>query len=392
MSLALLYFFFLYTGMVLQESFDEVSVPLNHHLSDSKSITIEVEYLTSFDARKETVFLIEDAFDLAFRGVEITDRLSGSFNFVLIRGRKSSKELSKWLGRNGDVNYAEAYSLLNQDQVVRDIEVVKKRLVGDQQVHLLGYSASGLTMLRYATMFPDQVRSILVFSPLLFEVQNNLSFWTYTNQIDKLNQEYSSKFIRDFAWYSSYDFEGFASQESRKLMELACLDFMKKKPFYPVPEANELNLAFQVRAFELSFGIKSQFSTSESPIFNALLQESGAFWDEYNRSSFSVFGINYDSGLDYSGKLTIIGSAFDLLVSQKSYDVLAEFFPNRTLILLNDAHSFARLQSSGLTSDLINAFISDGFDKKVKVYSDLEYQHLIYKKSDNRKFPIPKMF
>lgn len=370
----------------------EIPVPLDHNLPESKTIRIEIEFLNDFDPEKGTVLMIEDAFDLEFRGLDIKNGLFNSFNFVLVKGRKASKDLLEWLERNGEIDYSEAYSLLNQDQVARDLDVIRKKLVLDQKVQILGYSASGLTMLRYSTLFPDRVKSLLVFSPLLFEVQSNLSFWTSINQIVQLKENYDSTLIRDFAWYSSYDIESFPMQEKEELLGLALFDFFKNRGMYPSPDLNRLSLAYQVRAFELSFGLKSNLTNNTTPIIYSLEQESASIWKGYAENRFPVFGIKYDQGLNYKGKLTIIGSAFDLLVSQKSYDVLAEFYSNRTLILLNDAHSFSRLESTGLTPDLLEAFLKDDFNEKVKVYSELENKNLIYRESDNRKYRVPRWF
>lgn len=387
-------FYLIFFGLkaILSGNIGGISVPLDHNLPESKTIRIEIEFLNDFDPEKETVLMIEDAFDQEFRGLDLKNDLFDAFNFVLIKGRKASKDLQEWLERNREIDYSEAYSLLNQDQVARDLEAIRKELVLNQKVHLLGYSASGLTMLRYSTLFPDRVKSVLVFSPLLFEVQQNLSFWNSSKHIAQENGQYDEAFIRDFAWYSPYDIETFPVREREKLLSLALLDFFKNKAIYPGPESKKLSLAYQVRAFELSFGLRSETSNNISPIRNTLEKESGALWSEYSKKRFSVFGINYDQGLDYNGKLTIIGSAFDLLVSQKSYDVLAEFYPNRTLILLNDAHSFAGLEVSGLRSGLIKAFISDDFNEKVNVYSELENKNLLYRESDNRKYRVPRWF
>lgn len=98
-------FYLIFFGLkaVLSGNVGEISVPQDHNLPESKTIRIAIEYLNDFDPGKETVLMIEDAFDQEFRGLNIENGLTATFNFVLIKGRKSSRTFrngSKGMGRS----------------------------------------------------------------------------------------------------------------------------------------------------------------------------------------------------------------------------------------------------------------------------------------------------
>ncbi|MFC5626049.1 alpha/beta fold hydrolase [Algoriphagus winogradskyi] len=166
--------FFVFVSASLQaQSF---LVPYNHQLPDSRKIEIQVEFLNEFDAEKETVFLLEDAFDELYMPFHELLDFSESNNFVLIKGRKDNEELKRGVMLSGSLDYQLAYTLYNQDQVARDIEVIRQELLGEEQVILLGYSSSAMVLQHYLSLFPQHVSTMISVNPLVFDVQKNMSF------------------------------------------------------------------------------------------------------------------------------------------------------------------------------------------------------------------------
>lgn len=102
----------------------------------------------------------------------------------------------------------------------------------------------------------------------------------------------------------------------------------------------------------------------------------------FKKNPFPVYGINFDKGLEFEGRIVLAGGAFDLLLNPKILDVLAEFYPNSTLILLKDGHSLKVFQSCPYYSDFLEAFISNRQASKIQVYEDLNKADLLYLKND----------
>jgi hypothetical protein len=80
--------------------------------------------------------------------------------------------------------------------------------------------------------------------------------------------------------------------------------------------------------------------------------------------------------------VVLIGGAFDLLLNPKTLDVLAEFYPNSTLIQLKDGHALRVFQPCVCYADFLEAFISNRQASKIKVYQKLKEADLLYLKSD----------
>ena len=74
----------------------------------------------------------------------------------------------------------------------------------------------------------------------------------------------------------------------------------------------------------------------------------------------------------------IIGGAFNLLINPKVVDVLAEFFPESTLILFRDGHSLEKIRRQKEFSDLLLAFLKNDFEMKVKAYQSLAASNLLF--------------
>jgi hypothetical protein len=110
-------------------------------------------------------------------------------------------------------------------------------------------------------------------------------------------------------------------------------------------------------------------------------QESKVLWLEFEKNFFPVFGVNYDKGLHFKGKVLIVGSVYDKLLSRYCYDILAEFYPNSTLILVRDGHSQRKLWRFLFHYELIGSFINQDTQKKIAVFETLQRKKLLY---DNR--------
>ncbi|WP_425637273.1 alpha/beta fold hydrolase [Algoriphagus yeomjeoni] len=382
--------FFVFVSASLQaQSF---LVPYNHLLPDSRKIEIQVTCLNEFDAARETVFLLEDAFDdLYLPFYELLD-FPESSNFVLIKGRKDSEELKRGLLLSGRPDYELAYKLYNQDQVARDIEVIRQELLGDEQVVLLGYSSAAMVLQHYLSLYPQHVSRMISVNPLVFDIQKNLSFPSSGLSFSDL--KLSGEQQVDFSYYANFNRE----KKGRKSLSKDNLnDFLTFQDVLTGLATNQdtaSNFPLMVRLFEHAIALSGfQDSLNKSNLSLEVMKKmSSPLWNAYQSSNFDFYGTNYDRLLEFEGKMTLIGGAFDQLIYSKSYDVLAEYYSNSTLLLLKDGHGLQQALSLPSFKELLNAFITNDTAGKISAYKKMSDENFIFEKYDDGAFKVPPLF
>jgi pimeloyl-ACP methyl ester carboxylesterase len=339
-----------------------------------------------YDKQKETILLIEDPLDKYFQESIDLQPLADEFNIVNIKGRNEADAILKIINSTGIINWAKAYQWLNMDQQARDIELVRKDLPGDRPVHLIGFSGAAAYLHYYLGLFPENVKSLISFNPLLFDLQKNLNLSNPSQCLEPIPLENTS--YLDFLWYNNS--ENLCKEKTgTEDIDLAFYTYLKWRFLLPsIVEADAADIALKIRLFEHSYGLtyNAAFHSAESKIAKWMMLESNEIWKQFERHPFSVYGVNYDRGLDFSGKVLIVGAVHDKLLSRFCYDVLAEFYLNSTLLLIRDGHSFGKLGGSMLHTNLIRSFINNDIKEKVSVYQLLQEKGLLYNKKDRVRY------
>ncbi|WP_057939507.1 alpha/beta fold hydrolase [Algoriphagus resistens] len=365
-------------------------VPYDHQLPNSRKIEIQVEFINGFDSGKETVFLLEDSFDeLYLPFIGLLD-LTESSNFVLIKGRKDNEQLKKGVMLSGSPDYRLAYKLYNQDQVARDIEVIRKELLGNEQMILLGHSSAAMVLQHYLSLFPEHVKRMISVNPLVFDIQNNLNF--PSAELSFPDVKLSAEQKVDFSYYANFDSENqkFSSKEN-------LMGFLTFQDLLSGIAATQLiagNLPLVVRLFEHGIALSGLQDSLQkaNPRLEVLKKWSGPLWGEYESSKFAFFGTNYDRLLEFEGKMILIGAALDRMIYSKSYDVLAEYYSKCTLLLLNDGHGLQQALGFPAFNELVTAFITNDTAGKVAAYEKLYEGNFILEKYDEGAFKVPPLF
>lgn len=371
---------------------ETILVPYDHHLPDSRQITVEIEFLNGFESNRETVFLLEDAFDRLFLPFVELQNFSGSVNFVLIKGRKDSPELKKGVLQSGVPDYQLAYRLYNQDQVARDVEVIRRKLLGDRQVVLLGFSSSSMVLKHYLSLFPQHVSRMVSVNPLIFDIQKNLSFRRYSLPISSFGLEPKEAF--DFGYYANFQSLNDTKEKVERASYANLIQFLTFRNLLrgvATKEPAEQDFALLVRMFEHSVAMSGlgDKGAIDDPNLELLKDQAKELWKAYSESDFKFYGTNYDRLFGFPGKFVLIGGAFDQLVYPKSYDVLAEFFPDCTLLLVKDGHALQRLAGAGMLGPVLAAFLEDNTSEKVVWYRKLSAVDLLFRKYEEGQFAEP---
>lgn len=357
-----------------------IQVPMDHFNSGSRKISIEYSISGSFDSSKLTVFYLEDPVDSVFGYLNIPIQLTDQFNLVSIKGRYQSRDLNDFFENRKAPDWDMKYNLLNQKQVAEDVELIRRELLGNEKVTLLGYSSSASVLHYYLSLYPDQVSTMISISPMFFDVEENLSFWNQFSFIEEKVEKLNSDRALDFAYFSHSDFFNSSKSIKDSLLVLALNQFKADK-ISGFSKLQFKSISLRVRAFELIYNT-SPFSETTSKTLESFLRAALPIFQTFKEKPFLVYGLNFDKWLEFEGKVVLIGGAFDLLLNPKILDVLAEFYPNSTLIQLKDGHALKVFQSSPYYSDFLEAFILNRHTSKIKVYEELKKADLLYLKSD----------
>jgi hypothetical protein len=227
-------------------------VPLDHNMKDGRKIEIRYTLFQPYDGRKKTIFLMEDPFDKYFLdGINLYG-LENEFNLVQIKGRHNSDAILKILNSTGKTDWTKAYQLLNMDQHARDMELVRKELVGDQQINLLGFSGSAAYLHYYLSLYPEKVYSLISFNPLLFDLQKNLKLQDPANCMEDISLQ--NRLIA-YLWYT---FSGSfcPSTNASDRNDFQSYLFLKWGFILPALYSDkEEDAAMKVRLFEHSYGL-----------------------------------------------------------------------------------------------------------------------------------------
>jgi len=363
---------------------ESIRVPIDHLNPNSKRININYTFENNFIESRVTAFILDDPLNEVFRAYDVPPEVKKKFNLVRIEGRHQLQVLKDELNSSDKIDWKKAYQVYNQHQIVSDIEWIRTKLLGDQEVILIGHSSSASTIIYYTSQYPDKVRQVICLSPLIFDIQRNLRFDRSASSVEDIHTHLSKNQLFDFFVYSSYDFLNGNSDERKLIAQSAFLNFNYYHFLLPGFSNRQIlkdDIGLKVRMFEHSYEYDDQnidSSIGPNMIRDWMHENSKELWEEYTNHHFDVHGVHYDKGDNYSGNIFILGGAFDLLINSNSYEILAELYRYSTLILLKDGHSLNKIRAEGLLDDLILAIMENDFDKKVEALDTLHKNELVF--------------
>jgi pimeloyl-ACP methyl ester carboxylesterase len=234
-----------------------IQVPLDHTDPKSRTITITYHFENQFDSSKQTVFTIDDPIDEAYPDFELGNSIKSEFNWVRISGRYFSEDLEKFITENSQGNWDKIYHWLNQNQVAKDIELIRKQILGDGKVTLIGYSSSSASFLQYLSIYPNNVNKLVCINPLLLDIQTNLSFWSLSESFKNQSTSLSDAEFFDFAYQSSTDYFNIPESKRDSLISNSLKEFKEQKSD-SILYSDHFPMSFAVRSFEHTIGLVEQ--------------------------------------------------------------------------------------------------------------------------------------
>ncbi|UJP66512.1 hypothetical protein [Mongoliitalea daihaiensis] len=362
--LSILLFFSWFTNQQYQ-----VMVPIDHQLQDSKKIPITYTIIGDFDKNRESIFLVDDPLLTWDELFDIAKGLQEKWNIVRVHGRQQSEEIKKLVVQNEQVNWKLAYRFYNQQQAVMDLEYVRKAIVGDQKIILLGQGSAAAGLLHYSTNYPESVSKSVWLSPLILDVHKNLGFFTPIHKLSRSNALLNPLLLFYFSSQTSLNLRDLSADES--LWGYFSSFLFPNFQYAFLRNVHLEDIATQVRLFEHSyaFGLAND---QRHPFGNWLREASSDLWVAHQKERFDVYGIRYDQPMEVQEATLILAGKFDLLVSYHSYEVLSELVRMNKPIIINDGHGLTALHSSGLLPDLIHAFLTNDAEGKVRVFEEMK--------------------
>lgn len=305
------------------------------------------------------------------------------FNYIKIHGRYFSSDLSRFLKENESIESEKKFHWLSRTQIINDIELVRKEILGDRQVILLGFGSGAGLIHYYLHEYPTSVEKVVSLNPLLFDIPKNLSFWDLLGGFESIVNEYSTNQIIRFSIQSSQPYFFMDKTIRDSVLKANIEEFTRR---FDLKNLEETNLSLGVRAFEheLDNGI---YDLGPFSHFLSLLSIE---W-QFDLNSFDWFkGTNYDLGREFKSKLTLIGGVYNLVLDPKSFDVKGEFYPNSSVYLLKDGFDFSITRNKEMWAEMISSFCSDDISDQIKIFKLLQEKDLLFQEKSYNSVRVGK--
>ncbi len=179
-----------------------VTVPVSYKDSEKGTFMLYYELCSDYDESKATIIIPTDG-QRSLSQVGWADKYKKMFtldnNTVTFeyRGMYASKIP---LVENRNTDWGTLYEILNSDNVVEDIELIRKDLLGDKSFYVLGGSGTAMIGLKYISKYHEKVdRAYLMsfFKDAKGSSESGIIFFNNFLNENKLKQQFESLYKKD---------------------------------------------------------------------------------------------------------------------------------------------------------------------------------------------------
>ncbi|NOX87496.1 MAG: alpha/beta hydrolase [Calditrichaeota bacterium] len=143
-----------------------IDVPVSYRDPSKGTFKLYYELCSDFDKTKPTILIPTDG-QRSLSQVGWADKYKKMFNLdyntVVYEYRGMYLSKIKLL-QNKNIDWELAYELLNSDNVVEDIERIRKDLLGEEKINILGGSGTAMIGLKYIAKYPEKVNRAFLMS------------------------------------------------------------------------------------------------------------------------------------------------------------------------------------------------------------------------------------
>ncbi len=362
-----------------------VQVPLDHEDPTLGSFPLHYELAAPFDPALPTIFAVTDAQQFWVRPgamPDLQERLVGSgVNFVGVLGRaRSPKIFERIRDAEGVVDWTVAYHLLQADQWVEDLEAVRHHLVGERQIRLYGRSGGALLVHQYLARHGEHVERAFTQAAVATPIEARLGLRydrffeqlapASRQQLLALLEDRQDERVRIILALQRQNFFVLPDKIGQARQELVAALHRKDAAFFEAAcETYQVDAV--LRMLDTDAGIASRIRQYEfyMPLRASHQADSRRVSLEAVRILAQPLIAAHDAGKIPFPETTfgraatevfILAGRQDHTIDYRSQIALAARYPNGSLFLADDNHTFGRLQESGHYRDLVRAVLVHG--------------------------------
>jgi len=404
---------------------DSIKVPIDYSSSSTETFNLYYELANKFDPTKKTLFIITDGQQFYVRPgsvKKLRDKILGKdfnkLNVVAIVGRGTNNNLiQKCINKtNGTTDREIAFKLFNSNQWIKDIESVRKHLLGNNgKIMLYGRSGGAYLTHRYISVYGNHVSKVFTqaaVNPFL-ELKLGIIPEPFWQEIGASNdslqyklQEVLSRYkeerrlivstIQRQNFYVSADKIMSARAELINSLYLGNKELYEKlKENYAVNAvynymSSPKGIPIEVRVYELFQPIYSEYDVINDSTVNPNMESqyniASPLMSLYNSGKIPapLFDSKAISELDL--EIFLLSGYNDNTCSYQSQIYLSEYYKNSTLFIAKDNHVFSNITAAELYSKIIQTIFlygnqSNEMDKLLEELNSFKWK--VSRKSGN---------
>lgn len=364
-----------------------IEVPISYQNPQKGTFKLYYELCSDFDKSKPTIIIPTDG-QRSLSQVGWADKYKQRFNLKYntvtyeYRGMYASDIPDI---NNKALEWETAYEILNSDNVIQDIERIRKDLLGDEKVFILGGSGTAMIGLKYVAQYPEKIKRAFL-----------MSFFKDAQGSSESGVKYFKNFINENNLNEKYIY----ALENPKTRPVQLRFLLQRLLYFDKEKAKELI----VELSEDKFDLYRKYTTmlGDVDFFTRSIQKykpwSVVFMYEtnINTTSYGIYDINHPfyevanpirKAFDQEHKskqhlfninnlenvnteILLVGGKLDQVAPLNQLKIIHKELPNSKLAVFDAYHC---LQSSDKSKEirnkLANLFFENGYDsEKIKKY------------------------
>lgn len=340
----------------------EIEIPVFFDYNNPKKgkSDISVISLMPFDAEKETIVVVTDVFSDYADKTSYFDSYAENFNILIIKNRGAHKSFEEKAIGEAEKDLCGAYTLFSAFQYVNDIESIRKSLLIDKKVYLFAAGSAASLVHQYITLFGEHVGKFVTLDPIIVDLNSAIGYYRSFESFNELFKQLPQNNISYQSTPSQVSDHKDNTFSNTHLSDGKDLDYLSLKVrFYELvfPYIRDVGLDDADGKFE--FDVSALITKADCP-------------------HFTFSGTNYDKLLQYTGKGVIISSIESPTADHRVSQILAEYYQQCSLLLVNDSSTISLLANSNELANYLYAFFSGDLDTMVVLYDKLLQSKIIY--------------
>ncbi len=340
----------------------EIKIPVFFDYNNPRKGKSEISVISYnvFDSKKETIIVVTDVFSDYADKTSYFDGYAENFNILIIKNRGAHKSFEEKARGEAQRDLCSAYTLFSAFQYVNDIESIRKSLLKDNKVYLFAAGAAASLVHQYVTLFGDHVGKFVTLDPIIVDLNSAIGYYKSFESFNELFKQLPQ---------NNKSYQSTPSQISDHNDNTFSNTYRNKGDDF-------VNLSQKIRFYELVFPYIRDVGMDEADVKFEF--DVSALITKVDCPHFTFSGTNYDKLLKYTGKGIIISSIESTTADHRVSQILAEYYQNCSLLLINDASTITLLKNSNDLADYLHAFFTGDIDAMVVLYDKLLEAKIIY--------------